>query len=64
MERVRGNVISREKNKGREEIFSSGRIGKKKSREWVLGAAWGSEGLRIFLGKQEGNELRIGQENG
>ena len=61
MERVRGKVISREKNKGRvEEIFSSRGIGKKKSGEWVFGVAGGSEGLRIFLGKQEGNELSIG----
>ena len=58
-------MISREKNKGRvEEIFSFGRLGKKKSGEWVLRAVGGGEGLRIFLGKQEGNELSIGQENG
>lgn len=64
MKRVRGKVISGEKNKGIvEEIFSSGGIGKKKFGEWVLRVAGGSEGLRIFLGKQEGNEISIGQEN-
>ena len=48
-------MISREKNKGRvEEIFSFGRLGKKKSGEWVLRAVGGVRVYGFFLGSKRG----------